>query len=793
MIDTDNLELFLGKTPPVFAVGVVEDVSDPLTLGRVKARYFGFHPADRTAVPTVDLPWSQVLQPSTSASTSGIGFSPNGLKPDSWVFALFVDGDKAQYPLILGTFPRIHQASAPDSYVGNSGAGYRSTDSIYSGAPTTGQLQDAPAINPGPGAAIHDDGSYITKQNINNWPFETYKPTPARGDFGLACKDADQSLRIHKASVLALEQLGKTFGMKPRLNSGYRTPAYNASIGGAKHSQHIQGRAFDCRFDSIGGGSNENLARFGAAAVKCGFVGFGIYDTFIHIDTGRGRVWNTRTKQDWFISAIKSAGWYPGKPGLSGTRTNPGQTTDTSNTATSTTATNGDNLQNPNDVKNYLDQRLTADGFTPEQRAAILGNVQAESGFDPTIPGDNGNAYGLFQWNSRRQALFNWTGTSTPSVDQQYNFFIHELNTSESSAGAALRQAGTVAEANAAMRSYERYAGGSAKENYRLGLANKFYNGNPNVSTAALRKGYQDPTGSLPYGNYQGKPSTHHVARGVNANLYQPELTHNNDARLTSFPVAGDKGTVGEPALSESPQYPFNFTYTSLTGHMLEFDDTPGAARINLQHNTGSRVVFGAEGTGMFKTSGNLYTIAGQDSYTLSLGSYNVCAKDDIDMRSTSDITIHADGSLTLLVRNDSVEHTSGKKDILVGETLQIKAKRIIVEAENIDFVAGSNITMEAGGDIVMRSGGAMKQSSGGDTTVYSKGGFHADADSLNWLEGKAKEVPEFTGKSTDLGKAPPRTKVLKKPYNRKNSDDSTTLDDGMLHYGASDSTKRGI
>lgn len=787
MLDQDNLELFLGKEPPVFAIGVVEDVSDPLTLGRVKARYFGFHPADRSLVPTIDLPWSQVLQPSTSASTSGVGFSPNGLKPDSWVFALFMDGETAQFPLILGSFPRIHKASAPGSYIGNSGAGYRSNDSIYSGAPTgsgnPNDYQGTPAINPGPGAVVKDDGSYITKQNINNWPFKVYKPTPARADFGLACKDADQSLRIHKASVLALEQLGETYGMKPRLNSGYRTPAYNASIGGAKHSQHIEGRAFDCRFDSIGGSSNETLARFGAAAVKCGFVGFGIYDTFIHIDTGRGRVWNTRTKQDWFISAIKAAGWYPGKPGLSDVRTNPGQTSNVANS----------DLQSTTQDKPATE----TNGVNDADRYAI-GQMESSNNYGTNT--GNG-AYGRYQvlgsnvgpWTQEYYgtALTPEQFVANPAAqDAVFNGQFGMYKAKYGGAGAA--QAWFAGEGGMNnLGATDKYGGLTVGQYGQKYLAN--YASYTGTEIPKNSGGFQDPTGSLPYGGYQGKPSTHNVARGINANLFQPELKKNSDSRLTTFPTAGDKGTVGEPALSESPQYPFNFTYTSLTGHLWEYDDTPGAARINIQHNIGSRMVFGAEGTGMFKTHGNLYNIAGQDAYTLALGSYNICAQDDIDMRSTSDITVHSDGSLTILVRNDSVDQVSGKKDILVGETLQIKANRVIIEAENIDFVASSNITFEAGGDIVHRAGGSMKQSSGGDTTVFSKGGFHADAGSLNWLEGKAKEVPEFTGKSTDLGKAPPRTKVLKKPYNRKNSDISTTLDDGMTHYSASDSTKRGI
>lgn len=86
--------------------GVVEDVNDPLMLGRVRVRVFGYHSDDKSLIPTNALPWAQIMQPTTSASISGIGFSPSGLVQGSWVIVSFIDKD-CQYPLILGSFHGI--------------------------------------------------------------------------------------------------------------------------------------------------------------------------------------------------------------------------------------------------------------------------------------------------------------------------------------------------------------------------------------------------------------------------------------------------------------------------------------------------------------------------------------------------------------------------------------------------------------------------------------------------------------------------------------------------------------
>lgn len=86
--------------------GVVEDIMDPLKLGRVKVRVFGLHTDDKSLIPTESLPWAQVATPTTSASMSGIGHSPTGLLPGSWVILFFSDPE-CQYPVVFASFPGI--------------------------------------------------------------------------------------------------------------------------------------------------------------------------------------------------------------------------------------------------------------------------------------------------------------------------------------------------------------------------------------------------------------------------------------------------------------------------------------------------------------------------------------------------------------------------------------------------------------------------------------------------------------------------------------------------------------
>ena len=98
---------FIGHDGFIWWIGVVEDIDDPLTLGRCKVRCFGYHPAKNTElVPTSDLPWALSIHPLNTPNLYG---TP---KLGDWVFGFFLDSMSAQEPAILGYLPAIPQAAA---------------------------------------------------------------------------------------------------------------------------------------------------------------------------------------------------------------------------------------------------------------------------------------------------------------------------------------------------------------------------------------------------------------------------------------------------------------------------------------------------------------------------------------------------------------------------------------------------------------------------------------------------------------------------------------------------------
>jgi hypothetical protein len=87
-----------------FFIGVVEDINDPSEKNRVRVRIYGKHTEDVTLIDTEDLPWSNVVMPCTDGSISNVG-SSLGLVQGSWVIGIFVDSEKENDPLIIGSLP----------------------------------------------------------------------------------------------------------------------------------------------------------------------------------------------------------------------------------------------------------------------------------------------------------------------------------------------------------------------------------------------------------------------------------------------------------------------------------------------------------------------------------------------------------------------------------------------------------------------------------------------------------------------------------------------------------------
>lgn len=108
-IGRDGFRWWIGQIPPITEQrnGQEVDIWDQQANNqgwgnRRKVRILGYHPVSDKELKNEDLPWAQVMIPTTSGTgSSNYGVNPK-LRPGDVVIGFFLDGDNAQIPIIMG-------------------------------------------------------------------------------------------------------------------------------------------------------------------------------------------------------------------------------------------------------------------------------------------------------------------------------------------------------------------------------------------------------------------------------------------------------------------------------------------------------------------------------------------------------------------------------------------------------------------------------------------------------------------------------------------------------------------
>ena len=69
---------------------------------RYKVRIMGIHDSGCATIPSDELPWAQVMYPTTAGGGQGGSFESPGIKQGNIVFGFFLDGVDEQVPIIMG-------------------------------------------------------------------------------------------------------------------------------------------------------------------------------------------------------------------------------------------------------------------------------------------------------------------------------------------------------------------------------------------------------------------------------------------------------------------------------------------------------------------------------------------------------------------------------------------------------------------------------------------------------------------------------------------------------------------
>ena len=114
-IGRDGFRWWVGQIAP-FSDNQLEQNNGGGWGNRAKVRIIGYHPFSEEELSNDDLPWAQVLLPTTAGSGGGNVATSTKLRPSDSVFGFFLDGDNAQLPVIMGVFGRTAEVESSLPY-----------------------------------------------------------------------------------------------------------------------------------------------------------------------------------------------------------------------------------------------------------------------------------------------------------------------------------------------------------------------------------------------------------------------------------------------------------------------------------------------------------------------------------------------------------------------------------------------------------------------------------------------------------------------------------------------------
>ena len=206
---------------------------------------------------------------------------------------------------------------------------------------------------------------------------------------------------------------------------------------------------------------------------------------------------------------------------------------------------------------------------------------------------------------------------------------------------------------------------------------------------------------------------------------YNVPVTDGSEGDDLSVPYVREPSAVlfEEPKSSYQGQYPYVKASVTESGHVQEFDDTPGFERYRLVHPSGSYVEVAPDGRKTDKNTGDLYSLTNGSRNNLTNGELNVnvggvetyinfsSVNRDID----GDNNLNISGNNNIVVSGNEVKKITGSGTIEVSGDIKIivSGNANINVSSNADITVGGNLNTNVSGNYDITCGSFNVNSSG--------------------------------------------------------------------------------
>jgi predicted chitinase len=675
--------------------GVVENRDDPLKLGRCQCRIVGLHTESKSLLPTSDLPWAHPMSPITSASTSGIGWSPVGPVPGTWVCIIFTDQDEQQ-PIMLGTLGGIPQSQAAVTSIEESDSSIIANDGGFlkdssgtpvvtgSGVPVT--VGSAESQSNPPADAKPSEPTTAAPDPANNTDIPK---TPPKG----SSSDVNASSKGIEALLKACDKLG--------LTTKYAKCAVLA-IAGGESAWIPQKELYNYPPDNLKkvftSATPEVIEKYSNAARK-GMSREEFFSFFY------GPTFRTGGKKPFLGNETDAeGGMYYGRGFI--------QLTGKGNYKRYGELSKIDLLKNPEILNSDIEKSAEVVVTYYIDRLDNYGT-------------NKGRCFKLMHSPSFYEQALHATGVNVDYIEKKklsyYEYFL----------GGKAESVSTTKESSPVTAGYTAEEIASAPPERRAALAE---DRSANYGTL----GFTDPNGKYPLRELLNEPDTNRLARGI----IEGTCVAFKDTTLKTKVKKAGGGEWSQPHSAYAAKYPFNKVYETESGHVMEWDDSPGNERINIFHRKGSYMEYDPNGTKVDYIVGDNYIVMNRNGNIYVGGQCNITADAGVTILCNGDASIEVQGNSDIVMHGEATIGIANGLDLVVGNDINIKAGGSI----NID--AGEAITAKVGTDMLIQTGGVFHAKIGGTLGLEAGEEFLLRSSGMS-LESQADLTLKASGAAT--------------------------------------------
>ena len=144
------------------------------------------------------------------------------------------------------------------------------------------------------------------------------------------------------------------------------------------------------------------------------------------------------------------------------------------------------------------------------------------------------------------------------------------------------------------------------------------------------------------------EPTTSRLARNDSDTISKTFIQERKDNKLTNVPTA--TSSWNEPETKYGAIYPYNNVMETESGHIVEYDDTPGKERIHIAHRNGSFTEWYPDGDKVEKITKDKYTIVMKDDNVYIMGKCNITVQGSAEVYVQGNAELKVDGNFNAQV-----------------------------------------------------------------------------------------------------------------------------------------------